>query len=209
MEIKKIVITGGPCAGKSTALERVKRAFSQRGYTVLILSETATQIITGGVTPWACRTHADFQKCLLRLQIAKEEAFAEAAATMDAEKILIVCDRGALDNKAYLDEADFQKMIAKLGLTEAELLSRYDAVFHLVTAAKGGKAFYTTANNAARTETPDEAAALDDRLIAAWSGHPRFRVIDPFADFETKIGCLIAAVASLLGEPDDRKEGEK
>jgi hypothetical protein len=34
---------------------------------------------------------------------------------------------------------------------------RYDAVFHLVTAADGATMYYTTANNTARGETIDEA----------------------------------------------------
>ena len=53
-EITKIVITGGPCAGKSTAISWVQNAFTQMGYTVLFVPETATELITGGVAPWSC-----------------------------------------------------------------------------------------------------------------------------------------------------------
>lgn len=35
MQITKIVITGGPCAGKSTAMSWVQNAFTELGYTVL------------------------------------------------------------------------------------------------------------------------------------------------------------------------------
>ena len=59
MEISKIVITGGPCAGKSTAMSWVQNAFTQMGYTVLFVSETATELITGGVAPWTCGTNQD------------------------------------------------------------------------------------------------------------------------------------------------------
>ena len=72
MEISKIVITGGPCAGKSTAMSWVQKAFGQMGYTVLFVPETATELITGGVAPWACGTNTEYQKCQLRLQIEKE-----------------------------------------------------------------------------------------------------------------------------------------
>ena len=40
MEITKIVVTGGPCAGKSTALSWIQNAFTQKGYTVLIVPES-------------------------------------------------------------------------------------------------------------------------------------------------------------------------
>ncbi len=71
-----------------------------------------------------------------------------------------------------------------------------------MTAAKGAEDFYTTANNAARTETVEEAAALDDKLIAAWTGHPHFRVIDNASNFENKMKRLIAEISSFLGEPE-------
>ena len=200
-KIYKIVVTGGPCAGKSTAMSKIESAFTKMGYTVLFVPETATELITGGVAPWTCGTNADYQKCQLELQLKKEEVFTNAAQTMHAEKILIVCDRGAIDNKAYMREEDFQRVLAELQLNEVELRDGYDAVFHLVTAAKGAEAFYTTANNAARKETPAQAAELDDKLISAWTGHPHLRVIDNSVHFEYKIKRLIQEITSFLGEP--------
>ena len=202
MEITKIVITGGPCAGKSTAMSWVQNAFTQMGYTVLFVPETATELITGGVAPWTCGTNGEYQKCQLRLQLDKEKVFEQAAKTMDIQKVLIVCDRGALDNKAYMDSLEFAQVLEYLGTNEIELRDNYDAVFHLVTAAKGAEEFYTTANNSARTETVDEAAALDDKLISAWTGHPHLRVIDNSSNFEDKMKRLIAEISSFLGEPE-------
>ena len=202
VEITKIVITGGPCAGKSRAMSWVQNAFTQMGYTVLFVPETATELITGGVAPWTCGTNGEYQKCQLRLQLDKEKVFEQAAKTMDARKVLIVCDRGALDNKAYMDSLEFAQVLEFLGTNEIELRDNYDAVFHLVTAAKGAEEFYTTANNSARTENVDEAAALDDKLISAWTGHPHLRVIDNSSNFEDKMKRLIAEVSSFLGEPE-------
>lgn len=202
MEISKIVITGGPCAGKSTAMSWVQNAFTQMGYTVLFVSETATELITGGVAPWTCGTNAEYQKCQMKLQIEKEKIFEQAARTMASDKVLIVCDRGALDNKAYMDDAEFAEAIQYIGSNEVELRDNYDAVFHLVTAAKGAEEFYTTANNSARTETVEEAAALDVKLISAWTGHPHLRVIDNTSSFEVKMKKLVGEIASFLGEPE-------
>ena len=202
MEITKIVITGGPCAGKSTAMSRIQTAFTQLGYTVLFVSETATELINGGVAPWTCGTNAEYQECQLILQIAKEKTFERAAKTMPSDKILIVCDRGTLDNKAYMTDEEFGNAISEVGLSEVEARDSYDAVFHLVTAAKGAAEFYTTENNAARTETPEQAAILDDKLISAWTGHPHFRVIDNSSDFNDKMRRLIAEISTFLGEPE-------
>ena len=168
----------------------------------MFVPETATELITGGVTPWTCGTNADYQKCQMKLQLEKERIFEQGASTMPVEKVLIVCDRGTLDNKAYMSALDFATVISSLSCNEVELRDSYDAVFHLVTAAKGAEQFYTTANNAARTETVEQAAELDDKLIAAWTGHPHLRIIDNAAGFEEKLKKLIAEIAAFLGEPE-------
>ena len=202
VKITKIVITGGPCAGKTTAMSWIQNHFTKRGYTVLFVPETATELISGGVAPWTCGSNADYQTCQMQLQLFKETIFEQGAATMPVDKVLIVCDRGTLDNKAYMNELEFASVCAKLGCNEVELRDRYDAVFHLVTAAKGAEKFYTTANNTARTETVEQAAALDDKLIAAWTGHPHLRIIDNAAGFEEKLKKLLAEILAFLGEPE-------
>ena len=202
MDIHKIVITGGPSAGKTTGLSWIENSFTKLGYTVLFVPETATELISGGVAPWTCGTNLDYQKCQMRLQLEKERIFEQAARTMKADKVLIVCDRGLMDNKAYMDDVEFAQVLRELNTTEVALRDGYDAVFHLVTAAKGAELFYTTENNKARTETPEQAAALDDRLIAAWTGHPHLRVIDNATDFKDKLKRLIAEIRSFLGEPE-------
>ena len=202
MKITKIVVTGGPCAGKSTAMNRVQSAFEKMGYRTLFISETATELITGGVSPQSCGSNADYQLCQMELQLEKERIYEQAARTMDANKVLIVCDRGVIDNKAYMTQEEFETVLKKIGMNETELRDRYDGVFHLVTAAKGAEDFYTTSNNAARRETIEEAVDIDNRLISAWTGHPHLRVIDNHTGFEEKMKMLISEIAFFLGEPE-------
>ena len=201
MSMTKIVITGGPCAGKTTGLSWIQNEFTKQGYKVLFVPETATELISGGVAPWTCGTNLDYQKCQMRLQLGKERIFEQAAASMPDEKILIVCDRGAMDNRAYMNEEEFAAVLADIGKTEVQLRDSYDAVFHLVTAAKGAEKYYTTENNTARKESLEEAAAIDDRLISAWTGHPHLRVINNDSDFEAKLVRLIREIKSFVGEP--------
>lgn len=201
--ITKIVITGGPCAGKTTALSRIQTAFTDHGYAVVFIPETATELITGGIAPWTLESNLDYQFCQMKLQLAKEKIFAEGAEKLfGKDKVLVVCDRGMMDNKAYMTENEFANALQLLDCSETELRDEYDAVFHLVTAAKGAKEFYTTVNNGARTETAEEAVHADDRLISAWTGHPHFRVIDNSTGFEDKMNRLITEISSFLGEPE-------
>ena len=201
MTIQKIVITGGPCGGKTTALSWIANNLPQRGYKVLFVPETATELIGGGLTPWGCGTNLDYQRCQMELQLTKERLFERGGRTMDADKLLIVCDRGAMDNKAYMTDEEFDQLCREMGTDEKTLRDRYDAVFHLVTAAKGVLSAYSNDNNAARYETPEVAAAVDDRIIAAWTGHPHFRVIDNSTHFEEKLERLLDEILSFLGEP--------
>ena len=201
MKITKIVITGGPCAGKTTAMSWIQNAFTKKGYMVLFVDETATELISGGA-PWIyTRNNREYQLQVTKLMLAKESAFEDIAKTFDAEKVLIVCDRGTLDNRAYMNEEEFRYVLDQLHTNEIELRDHYDAVFHLVTAAKGAVEYYTLANNAARYETVEEAIRVDNGLIASWTGHPHLRVIDNRYDFQGKMMALITEIASFLGEP--------
>ena len=200
-QVTKIVITGGPCAGKTTAMSWIQNAFPKLGYAVLFVDETATQLITGGAAPWLSTSNRDFQWQLIQLQQAKEKAFTEIGKTLKENKILIVCDRAVMDNCAYMTDQEFGWILKQMQTTKIALRDQYDAVFHLVTAAKGAEKYYTLANNQARTETVEQASALDDKLIAAWTGHPHFRVIDNSTGFEEKMMRLIREITAFLGEP--------
>lgn len=202
-KITKIVVTGGPCAGKTTAMSWIQNSFAEMGYHVIFVPETATELITGGIAPWTLKNNLEFQRSLINLQIQKEKIFYEAALNVfNHDKILMVCDRGIMDNKAYMTDLEFAQVINSKGLNEIQLRDEYDAIFHLVTAAKGAEEFYTLSNNEARTETVSEAIELDDKLISAWTGHPHLRVIDNSCDFEEKMRRLISEIAAVLGEPE-------
>lgn len=201
MSIAKIVITGGPCGGKTSAFSKIKEAYTALGYTVLFIHETATELISGGLSPDICSSSLEYQRYVMRLQLYKEKVMSTAAEALD-KKVLIVCDRGALDNKAYLSDGEFETLLKELDINETELRDSYDAVFHLVSAACGAEQFYTVANNSARTETAAEARRLDGRVISVWTGHPHFRMIDNSTDFNGKMDRLINEISSFLGEPE-------
>lgn len=199
-KITKIVITGGPCAGKSTAILPIREAIGRLGYTVLFIAETATELICGGVAPWTLNSMNDYQECQFFLQRDKEKAFLTAAGRMNSERVLIVCDRGLIDNKAYMGDECFSDFLGKIGVDEDELMNSYDAVFHLVTAAKGAEDFYTVDNNSARTEDMATARELDDRTMRAWSSHPHFYVIDNCGSIEEKMEKLVQKIRDFLTE---------
>ncbi len=195
----KIVITGGPCAGKSTSLSYLAEYLSGKGFKVLTLPETSTELMNAGITPWECKAKADYQKILFALQKQKECSFEEAARSMGHDKTVILCDRGLLDGKAYIADEEYKSILDGQNTDIKSILSSYDAVFHLESAAKGVSDFYTTSNNSARTESAEEAEVLDDRIRQIWSGHKNYTRIESTSDFEEKIKKLKEAVCAFLG----------
>ena len=200
-KIVKLVLTGGPCAGKTTAMSWIQSNFEKQGYKVMFIPETATELITGGLAPWDLSTAYDYQKMVFKDQITKEDIYMECAKKMGYDKILIVCDRGLMDNKAYMNEEEYQRVLRDFNISKSKIMDRYDAVFHLVTAAKGAEEYYNL-DNEARTETVEQAVAIDDKTINAWTGHPHFRIIDNSTDFDEKMRRLMKEISNVLGEPE-------
>lgn len=135
------------------------------------------------------------------MQLAKEDIFKEAASKIKDKRTVIICDRGVLDSKAYMQKSTFYDLLKKLKTTEIELRDRYDAVIHLKTAADGAEEFYTLENNAARMETAEEAKIADKKVLNAWTGHSHLRVIDNSTNFEMKINRVLQEFYLLLGVP--------
>jgi hypothetical protein len=189
-KITTIVITGGPCAGKTSALEWLRENYSGRGYGVIFVPETCTEMMAGGLYPWNCGGNVNFQKCLVALQQFKEHTFRRAAQTMEPEHTLVFCDRAAFDNRAYMTDQEFQEVLADLHTDEATLLGEYDGVFHLTSVACGDQDLYSTATNVTRYEDKEGAAALDAATRACWEHHPYFRVIPLAPTFEEKMETL-------------------
>ena len=199
-EIKKIVLTGGPCAGKTTALSWIQNYFEKKGYKILFVSECATELINSGIKPWEANNSVAFQTLLMKHQKAKEDLAVESTNFIEGDKFLIVCDRGLFDNKAYITEEEFKQVLENNNENIESARSRYDAVFHLVTAALGAEENYNLGNKA-RTEDVETARALDSKTLNAWIGHPHLRVIDNSTDFEEKMKRLMREISGVLEEP--------
>ena len=164
-----------------------------------MINETASELISKGIAPWTLDTPYDYQLLQMKLQLAKEDAFCEAAKKLKGcEKVLIVCDRGMLDNKAYMTDGEFMRAILHFGKNEKQLTAEYFAVYHMESAAKSAFSYYTTKNNSSRTETPDEAVLLDDKTILAWKNHPRHFIIKSRDDFNSKLNDLICKIEAVI-----------
>ena len=200
-------MTGGPCAGKTTALVRVVDYFSNLGYKVFTVPEVPTLYSLGGwnyLTPNQ-QLYYEGERSILDTQLSLENNFQRMAEVCN-KPVLIVCDRGTMDISAYMTPEMWDDIIHCAGTNTGELRERYDAVLHLVSAADGAEQYYTTATNSTRYEKADEeglrvARELDKKVIKAWTGHPHLRVINNHDDFDKKINRVLREISSVLGLP--------
>ena len=206
-DIKRIVLTGGPCAGKTTALVRIIEHFSNLGFKVFTVPEVPTMYSQGG---WSYLTpnhdlYYEGELAILQTQLALEDSFMRLAETC-TRPTFVVCDRGTLDISAYIDKQMWGELCEKCGTSANNLRSRYDAVLHLVSAADGAEQYYTTATNSTRYEQANEeglriARDLDKKVNRAWTGHPHLRVINNHDDFDAKLNRVIMEISNVLGLP--------
>ncbi len=187
----RVVLTGGPGGGKTTAADLFRRELGDR---VVIVPEAATLLFSGGFPrandPLGVRSA---QAAIFHVQRNLEDV----QSALFPNRILL-CDRGTIDGGAYWpgEPDDFFRL---QGTTlETELL-RYDAVIFFETAAAGGMSIIE-GGNPARIETNEAAIRLDHKLRSLWSAHPRFTLVPHNPSFFKKITFGLAAIESIVAQ---------
>lgn len=184
----KIVITGGPGGGKTTALDLFQREYRGK---VKIVPESATILYQHGLM----RESAPERKKLLQESIYKMQITLEDIYRSLHTKCLLVCDRGTIDGLAYWpsDEESFFKSINSSMEKE---LARYDAVIFFQTGASHGNDM--ASNNPYRQEDSNLAILLDERLKTIWKRHPEFHYIPSNSSFMRKIAHGLITINGVL-----------
>ncbi len=172
---RRIVLTGGPGAGKTAVLELIKKAFCAH---VRVLPESASILFSGGF-PRGASVSASIATQRAIFNVQRE---LECVVEADSTPAIALCDRGTIDGLAYVS-VDPEVFLASMGTTRSEQFARYDAVIHLHTPGIGQGYDHV---NPVRLETQEEALALDARIEAAWNGHPRRFFVTSEADFLDK-----------------------
>ncbi len=199
--ITRVVLTGGPCAGKTTILARIKDHFSKLGYHVFVVPEAATCIINTGFIPASFPGDRiyELQDAILEITLALYRQTERLVQYLGRYPALIVYDRGTLDAKAYCTATAWARILQERAISESQLKDAlYHGVVHLATAADGAIEHYSTLNNTARLETAEEALAIDLRLREAWNGHAQFKIVDNSSNFEGKVARTLGIVQALL-----------
>lgn len=184
---RRIVLTGGPGAGKTAVLEMMRKTLCAH---VKIVPESASIVFGGGFPRGdALEVRRAGQRAIFYLQRELE------AATMAENVSIALCDRGTVDGFAYWPGPD--DLWAAVGTTLDEQLARYHAVIHLRTPQIDNGYNY---QNPLRVETAIEAAAIDARIAQGWANHPRRFEVPSMSDFLVKVARVIEIVRGELPE---------
>ena len=185
-EPKRVVLTGGPGAGKTAFLELVRQSLCQH---VVVLPESASLLFAGG---FPRQESAEGRRAVQRA-IFHVQRELECIAELDGAAV-VICDRGTLDGLAYWpgDTDDFWPQVHT---TYAAELARYAAVIQLrtPTTLRG-----YNHQNPLRTESAEDAAAIDQRIEQVWAQHPNRHLIESSLYFLDKAARALQALHEQL-----------
>jgi predicted ATPase len=184
---RRVVLTGGPGAGKTAVLELIRLFFCAH---VKTLPEAAG-IVFGGRFPRGDRIQERqaAQRAIFHVQRELE------AAADGQNTAVVLCDRGTVDGAAYwVGSGD---LFSAVGATHDAELARYDTVIHLRTPTST-EAY--NRQNPLRHESIEEAAAIDARIDRHWAGHPRRFIVESTEDFLTKAAHALALLRNEVPE---------
>jgi predicted ATPase len=186
---QRIVLTGGPGGGKTTAADLMRREVGDR---IVIVPEAATMLFSGGF-PREAELHAkrSVQTAIYHVQRNLEDIH----SALYADRILL-CDRGTLDSAVYWPQDGDGDFYQSLSTTFEDELDRYDAVIFFETAAVGNLSI--EGGNPTRTETIEEAVKLDRRLQEIWGQHSNYNFIAHENSFLKKLQNAITKLTSFL-----------
>jgi predicted ATPase len=186
----RIVLTGGPGGGKTTAADLFRREIGER---VVIVPEAATILFQGGF-PRSREGQA--------LRLAQTTIFHVQRNLEDVQAAMypgrtLLCDRGTVDGAAYWPGEPHHYFNA-VGTTLHAVLHRYDAVIFFETAAVGGASI--EGGNPMRNESLEEAILIDSKLRTLWMKHPRFILVPHNTSFFKKISFGLAALEGVVAQ---------
>lgn len=186
----KVVLTGGPGGGKTTALDLFRRELRDQ---VAVVPEAATVLFQGGIKRSDDeQTLKATQKAIFELQKNLEDIQAKAYPER-----LLICDRGTIDGLAYWpgEEKEFFDLVDS---NFEEEIQQYDAVIFFETAASSGQDI--NSNNPVRNESNQQAIDLDKRLQDIWSKHPNFHFVSSSESFIKKIMFGIMTIENVINQ---------
>jgi predicted ATPase/CYTH domain-containing protein len=194
--LPRLVLTGGPCSGKTTVIQHLQGLFDGQAHFV---PEMATILDKNGITvpnDGDPVTMLEFQTTVARIQRVFEDGAVRHAYRNGLRAI--ICDRGEVDGGAYM-KGGLDALEIVSGIDIHHLYERYDRVIYLSVppqdvydANKG--------NNTSRKESHELAVRVGQATLQAWQGHPHLSVIGNYGTMDEKLDAVATQVRAFLDD---------
>ncbi len=189
--IKRVVLTGGPGAGKTTAVDLLRREI---GDSVVVVPEAATMLFSGGFP----RYESEFARRATQRAIYHVQRNLEDVQGAKYHDRILLCDRGTLDSAIYWPDGR-DEFFREVNSSIEKELARYDAVVFFETAAVGNMSI--EGGNPTRKETLKEAVDLDLKLREVWGQHENFHFIPHESSFMHKLNKAHKLLLEITQKP--------
>ena len=192
--IKRIALTGGPCAGKSKIIRTLQKEMSSLVHCVpevaTILGSQLGINLSGG-------NQLDIlekNKTVYRIQDIFEMTSMREAIAQD--KRVVITDRGSLDNAAYISGGtEMLETICRTKLSHE--FDKYSAVIFLETPPLEIYEAHRF-NNPVRTETYEQAVERSKKIKMVWAKHPNLVTIPGNIPWDNKVKLAFREIIKVV-----------
>lgn len=201
--MKKIVITGGPCAGKTSIVTALK---DTSNLSAIFVPEAATLILSGGFPAppeekFVGEEQFDewmraFQGSVYHTQLALE-SLAIKEAELEA-KTMVIHDRGLADCVAYHPDG-LEGFSCQFQTNRQQIHSRYDLVIFLESLAVTQPELFGRVGNQHRYESVENAIEVNAKTYSQWCTHNNFHQISSRLPLEEKTAEVSKLIRQAIG----------
>lgn len=199
------VLTGGPCAGKTTVTSAITGEWDDK---LTVAPEVATVLLEhlypkpgGDFKLWI----HNLQTAIYPVQLSCERAQLSLAEHKGHR--LVLCDRGSLDGAAYVP-GGMSEFVGICGIRDPQAeLARYDFVIHLESVATVDQGLWDAlkATNPARYETYEQAVEREMALREIYKGHPNYHFIPGAKGIDHVVEDVQRILSAMLDTEVERK----
>lgn len=203
MTLYKIVLGGNSNCGKTELLPKLTKYLQDRGYHVIQVPESATELLNAGLVP-----DEDFQVHVARKQRVNEDNQIIRAwkhmTKHPKQDVVMLLDRSFLCQRAYT--YDLQTWVNILNKTFnrnyscREMINyiskRYDGVIHMESNLKFGHVAE------GRIETLEEALALEEKVLEANKMCKVFKYVSRQEKMSDKLQLVEKACISIINNKE-------
>ena len=189
--MKKILITGGACAGKTWVLNTICNYLKDNNYEFQIFEEVPTKLISREITSKKIGK-MEFVELIIKNQIANERNC--------QGKEIIIFDGSPIDSMKFIKREEFEEFARKYNTSFNKIINGYDGIIFLETVAKKFPKLYSNENNLARLTDVDAAVTRNDKLFQIYNENSNVYLIKPEKNMEIKNNNVINTIKKILSE---------